>query len=186
MGQEYWLAELSSTPIGPIGLAASADGLARISLFGLAGLVKAGWQGSQLGADGPDELGPGAISAAAVLFSALGQLHEYLGGSRRRFDLPLDLSGIPPSRLDMLSLCQAIPYGQVRTYAHLAHLAGHPGAPILVGAAMAANPLPLVIPCHRVIGSDRRLHGFAAPGGISTKAWLLKMEGHQFDGQKLV
>ena len=71
----------------------------------------------------------------------------------------------------------AIPYGETRTYGEIAAQIGTPNAPRAVGRANAANPMPLVIPCHRVIGTDGKLHGYGGAGGLKTKQWLLSMEG---------
>ncbi len=71
----------------------------------------------------------------------------------------------------------AIPYGETRTYAEIAAQIGRPKAYRAVGRANATNPMPLVIPCHRVIGTDGKLHGYGGGNGLPTKEWLLKMEG---------
>ena len=89
------------------------------------------------------------------------------------FDLEIDLSGIPAFQQEALKVTLAIPYGQTATYAEIAAAIGHPGAARAVGRAQATNPIPLVIPCHRVVGSDGKLHGYGGPGGISLKAKLL-------------
>ncbi len=87
---------------------------------------------------------------------------------------------------DVLQLTAEIPFGEVRTYGELAQQLGKLGASRAVGTALARNPMALVIPCHRVIGSDRKLHGFAAPNGIKTKAWLLELEGHEIKNDRVV
>jgi methylated-DNA-[protein]-cysteine S-methyltransferase len=185
MENQRWLTELQDTPIGPLGLGASTTGLARIALFGLAGLARDGWQGHVWSLAEIAAASQQGLPVAVYLADAVQQLGEYFSGRRRVFDLVLDLAGVYPARQAILQACFAIPFGQVRTYGQLAAEIGKPGAAILVGSAMAANPLPLVIPCHRVVGANRHLHGFGAPGGIATKAWLLEMEGHQIVNQKL-
>ncbi len=175
----YWSAELPESPIGPIGFAASEQGLVRISLYGAEGL----------GRDNHfiPRLGEGSYSfetshpAPSFLANALAQVSEYLGGLRRVFDLPLDLNGFTPLAMQLLEACRRLPFGEICTYRQLAASVGKPGAARFAGNMMARNPLPLVIPCHRVVGSDRRLHGFGAPGGLNTKAWLLSLEGHTLD-----
>ena len=122
-------------------------------------------------------LGPEADSARRLVPVCLGQIQQYLDGKRRQFDLPIDWSAMPPFQLRTLRETWTIPYGQLRTYHGLAGRLGQPTAARAVGGALAANPMALVIPCHRVIGADRLLHGFAAPGGLDTKAWLLQLEG---------
>ncbi len=105
------------------------------------------------------------------------QIKSYLEGKRRRFDLKIDWSKLASDfqRLALKAVF-AIPYGEVRTYSQIAAQIGYPPAPRAVGRANATNPIPLVIPCHRVIGSDGKLHGYGGAGGIKTKAWLLKLE----------
>ena len=105
------------------------------------------------------------------------QVVEYFDGKRREFDLPLDLNGQTPFRTKVLHACAKIKFGSVLTYATLAAKAGNPKAPRAAGGAMANNPIALIIPCHRVVGSDKGLHGFSSPGGLKTKAILLSHEG---------
>jgi methylated-DNA-[protein]-cysteine S-methyltransferase len=108
---------------------------------------------------------------------ALRQLDEYLRGARKTFDLPIDWSRLRPFQCRVLEIVFAIPYGQIRTYGDIAHEIGNFRAARAVGRANATNPMPLVIPCHRVIGSDGKLHGYGGGEGLATKEWLLKMEG---------
>jgi len=104
------------------------------------------------------------------------QIQEYLSGERTTFDLEIDWRLITPFQRQVLELQLAIPYGETRTYGQLAAQLGKPRAARAVGRAGATNPIPLIIPCHRVIGSDGSLRGYGAPGGIQTKAWLLALE----------
>ena len=116
------------------------------------------------------------------------QIKEYLEGKRHDFDIIIDWSVLcsDPSTSSgqcfqraALKKVFSIPYGETRTYADIAAAIGHPDAPRAVGRANATNPMPLVIPCHRVIGTDGKLHGYGGKGGIKTKAWLLKMESEK-------
>jgi len=102
------------------------------------------------------------------------QLREYFGGDRRDFDLPLSPRGTA-FQLEVWHTLASIPYGETISYAQLAQRVGKPSAMRAVGAANGRNPLPLVLPCHRVIGSDGSLTGFG--GGLPTKDFLLRMEG---------
>ncbi len=104
------------------------------------------------------------------------QLIEYLHGRRRGFDLLLRPLGTPFQQRAWAALCD-IPYGQTRSYADQARTLGNPAASRAVGRANAQNPLPIVIPCHRVIGHSGSLTGFA--GGLCTKRWLLDLETPQ-------
>ncbi len=173
----YWSAVLENSPIGPIGLAASERGLARISLYGTEGLNRDAHFVPEPKHAG--RLFETSRPAPSFLSAGLCQVEEYLQGKRCEFDLPLDLDGFTPLARQVLEACRAIPFGEVMTYHQLAETAGRPRAARFAGTMMARNPLPLVIPCHRVVGSDGRLHGFGAPGGLATKAWLLTMEGHR-------
>jgi len=109
------------------------------------------------------------------------QLREYLAGRRTRFDLPLDLRALPEFQRRVLLAALKIPHGQVTTYGELARRIGHPKAARAVGQALGHNPIPLVIPCHRVLGADGSLHGYGAGKGLPTKAWLLTLEGARFE-----
>lgn len=91
--------------------------------------------------------------------------------------IPLSLADQTPFKRRVYELARAIPPGETRTYGELAALAGSPGASRAVGQAMATNPCPLIVPCHRVLAAGRAAGGFTAPGGLTTKARLLAAEG---------
>ena len=103
------------------------------------------------------------------------QLREYLAGERRQFSLKLDWSIMRPFQREVLLATFAIPYGQTATYGEIANQIGHPRAARAVGRAEATNPMPLIIPCHRVLGAKGELRGYG--GGLNIKKWLLKIEG---------
>ncbi len=103
------------------------------------------------------------------------ELNEYAAGRRREFDLSLDWSAIKPFQRAVLTVTHSIPYGETRTYAWVAQQMGKPNAARAVGRALATNPIPIIVPCHRVLGSDGGLHGYG--GGLPMKARLLKLEG---------
>ncbi len=109
-----------------------------------------------------------------MLAEAAEQLQEYFAGTRQRFALPLDLGGTEFQRRAWLALAE-IPYGETRSYGEQARRLGVPRAARAVGAANGANPLPIVLPCHRLVGADGSLTGFG--GGLDTKRWLLQHEG---------
>jgi methylated-DNA-[protein]-cysteine S-methyltransferase len=104
------------------------------------------------------------------------QILKYLDGNLKRFTIPIDWSGMTPFSLAIRSACCSISYGETTTYTALSATAGHPGKARAAGNVNARNPMPLVIPCHRVVGKDGNLHGYAGPKGIETKRWLLEME----------
>lgn len=97
-------------------------------------------------------------------------------------DIAVDLTGIPPFRCKALRAIRGIPYGEIRSYGEVATDCGSPGAARAVGGAMASNPVPIIIPCHRIVGCNGRLTGFSAPGGETVKMMLLRMEGVEFKG----
>jgi methylated-DNA-[protein]-cysteine S-methyltransferase len=126
--------------------------------------------------DAPADGSPGHDrGGSAVLGEAHHQLAEYFAGRRRVFDLPLRPSGTDFQRR-VWGVLETVPWGTTTTYGAIAARLGlPPGASRAVGAANGANPLPVVLPCHRVIGSDGTLTGYA--GGLERKALLLRLEG---------
>ncbi len=164
-----WYASLSTRPLGLIWAAVSENGLCALAggateTAFLADLQKMG-NFSQIH---PDK---------ARLETVFAEIDEYLAGRLHIFTIPLDWSGIRGFQREVLEITYAIPYGETCTYQHIATQLGRPGAARAVGRAEATNPIPLVIPCHRVIGSDGSLHGYGMGGGIPTKRWLLDFEG---------
>ncbi|MBT7781327.1 MAG: methylated-DNA--[protein]-cysteine S-methyltransferase [Anaerolineae bacterium] len=110
-----------------------------------------------------------------MLTHTASQLHEYLAGKRHSFTIAIDWSMMRPFQREALLATFAIPYGHTSTYGEIAAQIGHPSAARAVGRAEATNPMPLVIPCHRVLGADGKLRGYG--GGLEIKKWLLKLEG---------
>ena len=118
----------------------------------------------------------GAGGAATIhLKAAKEAITAYLEGKTRSFDLPLDLQGQPRFRVKVWKVLQSIPYGRVRSYGWVARKVGKPRAARAIGGACGANPVPLLVPCHRVIAGDGSLGGFS--GGVSVKKRLLRLEG---------
>lgn len=146
------------TPIGELLLAGDGDGLAMI------GFPK----GSMRRAPEPDW-----IFNEKPLAEVRKQLVEYFAGERRAFDLPLQLSGTE-FQVSVLRALLDIPYGETASYGEIARRIGRPRAVRAVGAANGRNPIPIVVPCHRVIGSTGDLTGFG--GGLDTKEALLRLE----------
>jgi methylated-DNA-[protein]-cysteine S-methyltransferase len=112
-------------------------------------------------------------SGAPALRECARQLREYFEGVRKSFDLPLEPDGSEFQRKVWIEIAR-IPYGETLTYAELAKRAGAPGSARAAGAATGRNPISIVVPCHRVVGSDGRLTGYA--GGVERKAKLLEIE----------
>jgi len=125
------------------------------------------------------DTGPGAPPADDLLLRAANELAAYFAGSTRDFAVPVDLSGLPPFTRQVLEVLRTVPYGETVTYAELAARVGSPRAARAVGRAVAVNPLPIVIPCHRVVAAGGRPGGYSGGGGLATKLWLLAREGCQ-------
>jgi methylated-DNA-[protein]-cysteine S-methyltransferase len=121
------------------------------------------------------ELSPRIIEAPARLDPLRGELEEYFAGRRRRFEVPLDWALIGPFGRRVLRRTAAIPYGGQLSYAEVAAEAGSPRGARAAGNALGANPIPIVIPCHRVLRSGGALGGYG--GGLERKRWLLELEG---------
>lgn len=119
---------------------------------------------------------PDAREARALLPAFQRQVRDYYAGRRVVFDVAIDLSDQPPFRRKVLETCRAVPHGTTTTYADLARRAGRSRAVRAAGSAMAHNPLPLVIPCHRVLRSDGSLGGFSSPEGLMQKKRMLLLE----------
>ncbi|WP_432280571.1 methylated-DNA--[protein]-cysteine S-methyltransferase [Streptomyces luomodiensis] len=181
-----WAWAVPATPIGPLLLAATDEGLAQVVFHAtektaaeaVARLTR------RLGA-GPTA-GPSASSAAAAarpaprcaehLAAAIRQVESYFAGETTAFTLPLDWSLITGfNRRVLRELAAHVPYGTVVGYQDLADRVGEPGAARAVGVAMGSNPLPVVVPCHRVVESGGGIGGFG--GGLETKRALLALEG---------
>ncbi len=107
----------------------------------------------------------------------LAQLREYFAGDRSSFNLPVDISQLTPFQQSVLDIACRIAPGQVWTYHRVAAELGQPRSSRPVGGALARNPIPIVIPCHRVVASDGSLGGYSGGSGLKAKRWLLRLEG---------
>jgi methylated-DNA-[protein]-cysteine S-methyltransferase len=112
------------------------------------------------------------------------EVQDYFGGSPVEFSVAVDVSGFTSFQQAVLNACHRVPFGQTASYAELARRVGHPNAARAVGGVMALNPLPLVIPCHRVVHSDRSLGGFSSSGGVSEKERMLRLEFEALQGKR--
>jgi O-6-methylguanine DNA methyltransferase len=108
-------------------------------------------------------------------------IERYLAGEKMDFEFSLDLSRYTEFQRGVWEITRSISYGEIRTYSWVSKKLGNPRASRAVGTALAKNPFPIVVPCHRVIRCNGELGGYSAEGGIEIKAKLLKMEGHKFD-----
>lgn len=150
-----------ATPIGALSFVTSEVGLRRVSF-------------------GEGETSHGSDAAAVLLADVRERLAEYFAGGRKVFEVPLDWSLSEGwAREVRQALYEKVPYGETVSYGELAKLAGRPDGARAVGGIMAGNPIPVVVPCHRVIAADGGIGGFAGSGGtqVETKRRLLTMEG---------
>lgn len=163
-----YLGQLKNSPLGDLWVAVSENGLVAVE-----------WHHSRPALDAylTKRLKRPSIFDSNRTSAWLRQLDEYLRGKRKEFTFPIDWDLLRPFQCEVLQIVYAIPYGETRTYGEIAHQMGRPRAARAVGRANATNPMPLVVPCHRVIGADGKLHGYGGGEGLKTKEWLLKMEG---------
>lgn len=154
------------SPVGPLLLAATPRGLVRLA-YGTEGH-------DRVLAALATSIGPRVLREPKRLDAAARQLEEYFSGQRRSFVLPLDLALSKGFRLLVQQYLPSIGYGQTRSYRRVAELIGSPKAVRAVGTACATNPLPVVVPCHRVLRSDGTPGGYT--GGPAAKAALLELE----------
>ncbi|MGW1951747.1 methylated-DNA--[protein]-cysteine S-methyltransferase [Streptomyces sp. NPDC001920] len=160
------------TDIGPLMLAATREGLVSVVFHATDEVRDKALDrlAARLGGE------PVEAPDSPLLTEAIRQVEQYFSGARRDFDLPLDWSLISGFNRQVLrELAAGVPYGTVVGYGDLAGRVGQPGAAQAVGMAMGANPLPVVVPCHRVVESDGGIGGFG--GGLETKRKLLALEG---------
>lgn len=167
MTRELSLGSLNRTPVGDLRLVVSDLGLVAVE-----------WASAQ-----PDldrflrRLARPVIEDQERVAPYAKQVFEYLTGQRRDFTFAIDWSVLRPFQRTVLEAVCAVPYGETSTYAEIAARIGRPNAYRAVGRANATNPMPLVIPCHRLIGADGKLHGYGGGDGLPTKEWLLQLEG---------
>jgi len=162
-----YIGELNHTSIGDLRLATSDLGLVAIE-----------WADSQPQFEAYlNRLKRSVQPDVKKLKPYLKELAEYLEGKRHAFTIPIDWTLLRPFQREALQAVFRIPYGETRTYSEIAIEINRPNAYRAVGRANATNPMPLVIPCHRLIGTDGKLHGYGGGEGLKTKEWLLKMEG---------
>ena len=158
--------DLLDSPVGPLLVAATPRGVCRISYD-----ADPEAQAERLAR----AYGVRVLRAPRAVDEVRRELDEYFAGTRHDFDLQLDLSAAPAFTRSVLDLLAQVPYGEVTTYGTLAARVGSPRAARAVGTVMNRNPIPIVLPCHRVVGSSGSLVGYA--GGLDRKHALLRLEG---------
>ena len=163
----FTFAELTDTPLGAISFMAGDSGLQRVGFVSLKEL-KAGARQS--------EKEP-SLPGVQILSDLMQEMNTYLFGLLKSFTTQVDWDVFEGFQASVLARTSEIPYGETMTYGELAREIGKPGSARAVGRALGANPMPVVIPCHRVIGSDLRLRGYT--GGLAKKQFLLTLEGHR-------
>ncbi len=160
--------ELES-PVGSLLAAATPSGLARLAYVDWNGGVDAVLEALAA------RLSPRIVHAPPRFEQLRRELGEYFDGDRDRFELPLDLAVVAPFGREVLAACARIPFGATATYTEVAVEAGRPQASRAAGNALGANPIPIVVPCHRVLRSGGGLGGYT--GGLGIKEHLLRLEG---------
>ncbi len=167
------------SPVGPLFVAATDAGVCEI---GFARSESEAEFRRRLEARGFDptpaseaQVGAGSDGREPALDRATRELREYFGGGRHRFDLPLDWTGVSPFARAVLEATTQVPFGHLGTYRDIARRIGRPGATRAVGNALGRNPIPVVVPCHRIVRSDASLGGYT--GGSFIKERLLALEG---------
>jgi methylated-DNA-[protein]-cysteine S-methyltransferase len=153
------------SPIGDLLLARTPAGLVRVSFFGHDEVL------AELAA----RISPRVIDAPRQLDHVRRQLDEYFEGRRRAFDIAVDWALVTGFGRKILDACARIPYGEVRTYRDMAAAAGNPKASRAAGTALGHNPVPVVVPCHRVLRTGGSMGGYT--GGVHVKEQLLRLEG---------
>lgn len=166
-------AQLENTPVGPVSFVAGDKGLQKVAFMTLQALK----QKETFLSDAP------SLGGLETLNRLLVEINAYLFGIPTAFTVDIDWDVLGGFQRQVLAITAEIPYGQVLTYGDIAKRMGKPGAARAVGNALGQNPMPLVIPCHRVIGSDFSLHGYI--GGQDVKAFLLRLEGHKIINQRV-
>lgn len=158
--------DVADSPIGPLLVAATGRGLCEIAFD-----PEPEREAERLSA----RFGTRVLRAPRPLARARKELDQYFAGRRRDFDLPVDIEWLPDFQRGVLEELARVPYGRTETYGSLAARIGRPRAARAVGGALNRNPLPIVLPCHRVVGASGSLVGYA--GGLERKRALLELEG---------
>ena len=166
-------AELTDTPLGVLSFVAGDRGLQKVAFLPL----------KELKASLGHVESEASMAGLQILSDLMQEMNRYLFGLLRTFSVEVDWKRLDGFQAQVLARTAEIPFGETLTYGELAREIGQPGSARAVGRALGANPMPVVIPCHRVIGSDGHLRGYT--GGLVKKQFLLNLEGHRILNDRL-
>ena len=155
-----------ATPVGSVVVAATSEGVVLVD-----------WQVDAAVARLRAQVGPEITEGGPLVASAAAELEQYFAGTRRHLGVPVDWRLSRGFAREVRIALTEVSFGETVTYGELAVRVGRPGAARAVGSAMAGNPVPIIVPCHRVLPAGGALGNYSAPGGPATKAWLLAHEG---------
>lgn len=170
----YMFAEITHKLIGTISFAAGDQGLRCVSFQPLVELKK----------QSPFQESKPSMKGFEIMHSTLKAIYGYFSGNSDPFDIEIDWDGMSSFQRQVLEITKAIPFGSLKSYGDIARRLKKPGAARSVGRALGSNPMPIIIPCHRVIAADRKLRGYS--GGIIRKINLLKLEGHRIENDRVM
>ncbi|MFQ5942289.1 MAG: methylated-DNA--[protein]-cysteine S-methyltransferase [Anaerolineales bacterium] len=166
--EAIWFDGLRDSAIGPLLVAVSDEGVVGIEF---------GTDEAEFVRELEARHGVTAIRSMERVSETMSQILQYLSGDRRSFELDIDLRDSTEFQRKVLEAAVAVPPGYVATYGEIAFRIGKPQSSRAVGQALARNPIPIIVPCHRVVAADGSLTGYSGAGGIETKAHLLRLEG---------
>ena len=169
--EAIWIGAVEGTPVGTIQVAQGPEGIVATEFT----------DDQEAFAEEQERIHMAPVMRAdAKLAAVRQQLNEYFSGGRRVFHLAVDLHGLTEFQRQVLRVTGQVPHGQLLTYGEVARRIGRPAAARAVGQALGRNPIPVIIPCHRVVGADGSLTGYSGGAGVETKAKLLQLEGAAF------
>jgi methylated-DNA-[protein]-cysteine S-methyltransferase len=163
-----WYDALRDSPVGPLFVAVGNQGVIAIEF---------GTDEEKFVRELEARHGVTTVRSMDRVGEAMSQILQYLSGDRRSFELDVDLSDSTDFQRKVLEAAVEVPPGYVATYGEIAIRIGNPKSSRAVGQALARNPIPIVVPCHRVVAADGSMTGYSGAGGIETKAHLLRLEG---------
>jgi len=170
----FTFAEINHQQLRQISFAAGDQGLCCVSFQHMAGLkLRPAFRAVEP-----------SLKSFEVAKSVLIAMDQYFNGDAEAFDVEIDWHGMSLFQKQVLEITKSIPYGSLLSYGDIARKLKKPGAARSVGSALGSNPMPIVIPCHRVVGSEGKLRGYS--GGLDRKKVLLDLEGHRIEGDRVI